>query len=85
LEYQQWPLADIVAADPTIAVVDDQRDRLGYVLVVCPNDDGTGDHDLFVCNPKRHLPAHVYCLSDKCSHIDPAVLLRGIGLHVTVQ
>jgi hypothetical protein len=85
MDYKQWPLADFAAADPTISVVDDQRDRLGYVLVQCPNDDGIGDHDLFIHNPKGCLPAHAYCLSDKCSFVDPAILLRGIGLHLTTQ
>ena len=41
----------------------------GYVVVVCPFDDGTADHALHVCNPTGDQPAHLYCLSDACAGV----------------
>lgn len=75
-------LADIVIASSSVKVIEDQRQRLGYVLVVCPHDDGTEDHALHVHNATNTLPAHAYCLSEKCKHIstEEFMCLLGIGL-----
>lgn len=50
-------LADLVAATPNVEIIEDERDRFGYVLVRCPHDDGTADHALHVHNATRSLPA----------------------------
>jgi hypothetical protein len=63
---ESLPLADIMANDPAVEVLEDCRKRYGYLLVRCPNDDGTDDHALHVCNPRDGLPAMVYCLSRRC-------------------
>lgn len=76
----EHPLADIVANNPTSKVIEDQREQLGYVLIQCPNDDGTDDHALHVCNPRGGLPAMAYCLSDKCRGFTTAELLERIGI-----
>jgi hypothetical protein len=76
------PLADIVANDPGMEIIEDRREDLGYVLLKCPHDDDTDDHALFVCNPHGGLPAHVYCLSQKCRTFDTAHFLARIGMPV---
>jgi hypothetical protein len=62
-------LADIVANDPGIEIIDDQRAELGSVMVKCPHDDGSDDHALLFCNPWNGMPARAYCLSPACSKL----------------
>ena len=77
-------LADIVAADSSVEIVEDQRERYGYVLVKCPHDDGTDDHALHVCNAREALPAQAYCLSEKCKDVTATefVELLGVNTHL---
>ena len=76
----QLPLADIVANDPETDVLEDQRAQHGYVLVRCPNDDGTDDHALHVCNPREGLPAMMYCLSPSCRDVTTRDFIDRLGL-----
>lgn len=75
-------LADLVASDPRIDIIDDRRVELDYVLVRCPNTDGTTDHALHVCNPRAELPAHAYCLSDACAETTTLGFMRLLGLSI---
>jgi hypothetical protein len=48
------PPAQALLASPSadrVEIIEDDRERFGYLLVKCPNDDGTNDHALHVCNP----------------------------------
>jgi hypothetical protein len=78
-------LADLVVESPQVQVIEDQRDSLGYVLVRCPNDDGTADHALHVCNARNDLPAHAYCLSDSCKDVTASEFLALLGINVSMH
>jgi hypothetical protein len=85
MPYKKLPIADILANDPDVVLIDDRRAASGCVLVACPNDDGVGEHVVFVHNPvassvirgrsQGPLPAHAYCLNDACKHMTTAMLL----------
>lgn len=75
------PLADLVAGDPRVEIIEDHRERFGYLLVRCPNDDGTDDHALHVCNPREDLPAHAYCLSENCKDITTPEFMELLGIN----
>jgi hypothetical protein len=77
---EELPLAEIVFHDPDLEIIEDCRERDGYVLIKCPNDDGTDDHALHVCNPWDGLPAMAYCLSEKCRGVTTAEMLGRIGV-----
>ena len=80
MNYDRLRLADVVVADPKIQVIDDQRERLGYVLVRCPHDDGTADHALHVHNPTGELSAHAYCLSESCRDVTTTDFMVMLGV-----
>jgi len=84
-DFRRLPLADLIAAHRGPLMIEDHRVRFGYVLVRCPNDDGTNDHALHVCNPHNELPAHAYCLSEACKSTTTEQFLEwlelSIGLH----
>ncbi len=73
-------LADIVVATPSVVVIEDQRELLGYVLVRCPHDDGTADHALHIHNPTAALPAHAYCPSEKCRRVSIEDFMNLLGV-----
>jgi hypothetical protein len=78
-------LADIVAASPSVEVIEDQRERYGFVIVRCPHDDGTADHALHVHSATETLPAHAYCLSDKCKQFSAEDFMRLLGVSMFLQ
>lgn len=82
MDRNRLPLADLIASDPRTKIIEDQRERFGYVLVRCPNDDGTDDHALHVCNPRGDLPAHAYCLSDECKDVTTEEFVELLGVSV---
>jgi hypothetical protein len=73
--------ADILANDPDVELIEDERENLGYVSVECPFDDGTDDHLLHVCNPRPRvgLSATIFCLSPACSELTPEQFIQAMG------
>ena len=84
MNLKSLPLADIVADDPLTEIVEDHRERFGYVVVQCPNDDGTSDHALIVSNAREGSPANAYCMAEKCKDVtaDEFAELLGIRLRL---
>ena len=78
-------LADLVADDPRVEIIEDHRERFGFLLVRCPNDDGSDDHALHICNPRDELPAHAYCLSDTCKDITMSEFMALLDIKVHVH
>ncbi|HXF55298.1 MAG TPA: hypothetical protein VNK52_14370 [Hyphomicrobiaceae bacterium] len=76
MRVEDLPLADIMANDSCVEIVEDHRERYGYVLIKCPNDDGSGDHALHVCNPWAGKPAMAYCLSRVCRRLTTLDMLE---------
>lgn len=78
---EQLPLADILANDPQISVVEDSRDVMGCIRIKCPNDDGSGQHVLTVCNPvlRDDLPAMIFCAHAACMDLDLEQFLKLLG------
>ena len=75
--WRRLPIADIAAADANLEKLDSGR---GFVVVRCPFDDGTVDHALHLHNATDALPAHAYCLSDRCKRVAPEEFLRLLGM-----
>lgn len=75
--WQRLPIADIAAADASLKKLETGLD---FVVVQCPFDDGTDDHALHLHNSTDALPAHAYCLSDKCKRVTPEEFLRLLGM-----
>lgn len=80
------PLADIIANDPDVAVIDDNRSFDGTVSIKCPNDDGSPGHRLTVCNPveRADLPAAIFCDHSACRNLstDDFIALLGCIPHL---
>lgn len=76
MKIEDLPLADIMFHDRDIEVIEDRRKQDGCLLVRCPNDDGTDDHALHVCNPRDGLPSMAYCLSPKCRGITTLAMIE---------
>jgi hypothetical protein len=74
-------LADILANDPEVELIEDERETLGYVSVECPFDDGTDDHLLYVYNPDpdKGLEAAIFCLSPVCSKVTTEQFIELMG------
>ncbi len=81
---QDLPLADLFAGDPRVEILEDCREPLGYLLVRCPNDDGSANHALHICNPRHGLPAHAYCLNEQCKDVTAAEFIRLLGVSTRV-
>jgi hypothetical protein len=80
MDIKRLPLADLVADAPQVEIIEDYRDRFGYVLVRCPHDDGSDDHALHVCNPHEDLDATAFCLSDHCKDVTTDEFLALLGV-----
>lgn len=81
MKFADIHFADILANDPDVELIDDERATLGYVNVRCPLDDGTDDHLLHVCNPdpRNRFPGMIYCLSPKCSKVTTEQFIDALG------
>jgi hypothetical protein len=64
------PLADMAISKLGLTILEDFRHSFGYVLVQCPNDDGSDDHALHLTNASPTAPALAYCLSPRCASVD---------------
>lgn len=87
MKIAQIYLADILANDPEVELVEDMRAELGCVIVPCPFDDGTGDHELHVCNPEpcNNLPAVIYCRSPSCFALTTSEYIDLLGKVLNVR